>query len=664
MLLRLGWAVDLVEDTPDLSLGALTAAIDDLEAALRVEGDHLRPVHAARARLARSTGDTPGLGRELAAWDATPLHPRRDCAACEAVEQAGLVLEDDPDRALLLAGRVLEGELTCGEGPASAAALDADLRLARGDVDTAVVSLRRAWQHSAESLAAADTVSACLRLLLRLGNPDRAVDLLLPRLGWLEELRTPRERMWFAATAGFVLEAADAMGFSPAEVGGRPCREVAAELRQGALDLADAFDARYRSTVTSAALAAAHDRGLVVDRPTLPPTRLPRPTGAAWRGGTATVAPTTGVLERAALVRAGLATVDADLEGHVRAWLRDRESLAPPAAAREWAAVSLLDRTAAQDVDDPTRQRALLGSALDAARRADDQAGVARCSGELALLDVAAGDRIDVARVRGRVRACAERLEASGDDAEAGALWRRLAWLGRSPDPAGHLDRAAAACRRAGLEDRSMLCTIEAATVRTAAGSPDDTPELDAAESAVLDRSVLHAMVLDARARLARAAGDLDGAASLLRRGLAPRRLPDRLRHSLLLSLGEVLVDQGAWDRLEAPGADVVAGAVRTGDPVLLAHGQRLLGLAYLGTGRAGRGRRAARGRGPRARPARPGARGHDPVGARRGPRGRGAVAGRPHLVRDGIRGVRGRGAHGGGRPLPLAGGHRRVGCR
>ena len=289
VLLRLGWAVDLVEDTPEMSLGALTAAIDDLETALRAEGDHLRPVHAARARLARSTGDAPGLGRELAAWDAAPLHPRRDCAACEVVEQAALVEDDDPDRALLLVGRVLEGELTCGEGPTSAAAVDAHLRLARGDVDTAVVSFRRAWQLSADSPTAADAVAACLRALLRLGNPDRAVDLLLPRLGWIDELRTPRERMWFAATAAFVLEVGDAMGFAPAEVGGRPCGQVAAGLREGALELASAFDARYGSTVISAALAAAHDGGLVVDRPTLPPTRLPRPTGSAvgrrHRGG-------------------------------------------------------------------------------------------------------------------------------------------------------------------------------------------------------------------------------------------------------------------------------------------------------------------------------------------------------------------------------------------
>ena len=166
--------------------------------------------------------------------------------------------------------------------------------------------------------------------------------------------------MWFAATAAFVLEVADAMGFAPAEVGGRPCREVAAGLREGALDLAGAFDARYRSTVTSTALAAAHDPGLVADRPTLPPTRLPRPTGSGWGGGTPGVEPTTGVLERAALVRAGLATVDADLEAHLRAWVRDRESLAAPATATEWAAVSLLDRTAAQDVDDPAHRRALL----------------------------------------------------------------------------------------------------------------------------------------------------------------------------------------------------------------------------------------------------------------------------------------------------------------
>ena len=155
-------------------------------------------------------GGAPGLGRELAAWDAAPLDPRRDCAACEVVEQAALVEDDDPDRALLLVGRVLEGELTCGEGPASAAAVDAHLRLARGDVDIGggVVPPRVA--------ALGGLAHGCRRGRLvpaRAAAPGqprpRRRPAALPRLGWIDELRTPRERMWFAATAAFVLEVGD-----------------------------------------------------------------------------------------------------------------------------------------------------------------------------------------------------------------------------------------------------------------------------------------------------------------------------------------------------------------------------------------------------------------------------------------------------------------------
>ena len=53
----------------------------------------------------------------------------------------------------------------------------------------------------------------------------------------------------------------------------------------------------------------------------------------------------------------------------------------------QWAAVSLLDRTCAQDSGGPERHRALLDAALEAAHRAGDGVAVARAEGEIALLD-------------------------------------------------------------------------------------------------------------------------------------------------------------------------------------------------------------------------------------------------------------------------------------
>ena len=93
-------------------------------------------------------------------------------------------------------------------------------------------------------------------------------------------------------------------------------------------------------------------------------------------------------------------------------------------------------------------------------------------------------------------------------------------------------------------------------------------------------------MALDGRARLARGTGDLDAAVLLLQRALAVRGAPRRTRLTELAELCDVRVDQEAWAELEESAADLVAAATRDRDPVLLALGQRFLGLAYVETGR------------------------------------------------------------------------------
>ena len=505
VLWRLKWAVDLIEDLPQVGLDALVAAIEDVEQVFRGDGYHLRPVHAARA--------------------------------------------------LELVAPVVAGDLSCGDEPRACLSIDARLRLDRGDVDGAVGSFRRAWHLAKDDRGASDSVAACLRVLVTLGNADRAVDLLLPRLSWLDELQTPRQRMWFAATAAFVLEQAFARGLAPVTVGDRPVEEVAAELSGTASDIAAAFDARYASRVTSATLAAAHDAARVADEPTLPPTRIPAAGGGVELGGA--LPPSTGVLERGRVVREALESAGADLGPEVRAWLRDRDTVLPVETPQEWAAVSLLDRTAAQDAGGPDQQRRLLDSALAAAHRAGDPPALARADGEIALLDaVEATEPRAVAAAQQRARECAERLEASGADADAGGLWRRFAWFGRADDPAALLVRAAAAYERAGLAERRLLCDVE------------------------------QAMALDGRARVARSTGALDEAARLLEQARSAPGAPRRSRLAALVELCDVRVEQEAWAALEGPAADLVAAATQDHDPVLLAFGQRFLGLAYVETGR------------------------------------------------------------------------------
>jgi tetratricopeptide (TPR) repeat protein len=586
VLWRLKWAVDLIEDLPEVGLDALVAAIDDVEQVFRGDGYHLRPVHAARARLAQAVGDDASVEHELAAWLAEPRDSRSDCQACELREQARLVLASDPARALELVTPVVAGELTCGDEPRACLSIDAELRLDRGDVDGAVTSFRRAWHLAQDDPGASDSVAACLRVLVRLGNTDRAVDLLLPRLAWLDELHTPRQRMWFAATAAFVLDRATAAGLAPDDVDGRPVGEVTGELHRTATGIAEAFDARYGSTVTSTTLAAAHDAARVPNEPTLPPTRLPATAAGAGAPDEA-VPPSTDLLERARVVHDGLRSAGADLEPQTRAWLRDRDRILPVETPEQWAAASLLDRTSAPDAGGPEQHRALLDAALAAAHRAGDGVAVTRTEGELALLDAAGATHPEAAEAaRARARDCAQRLEAAGSDAEAGGLWRRIAWFGGADDPAPHLVRAAAAYERAGLDERRLLCAIEGAMATAMHDPARAAGILQSLEPEVAGTPLLASMALDGRARIARSTGDLDEAVALLQRARAVRGAPRRARLAELAELCDVRVDQEAWAELEAPAADLVAAATEARDPVLLAFGQRFLGLAYVETGR------------------------------------------------------------------------------
>lgn len=577
VLWRLKWAIDLIEDLPEVPLSALVAAIDDVEEVYRAEGAALRPVHAARARLAQHLGDRDAVARELSAWLAEPRDKHSDCQACEHRGQSRVVAPEDPARALALLAPVIDGDLTCGEEPCTSLADAALLRLHLGDVGGAVSAFRRSWHLAQDDPSAALNVGTCLRVLLRLGNTDRAIDLLLPRLGWLHDLPSPWARMWFSATAAHVLDRAAAVGLAPDEIDGRPVADVVRDLATTSDEIAAAFDARYSSTVVSQSLAAAHDPSLVPTEPTLPPTRLPAtaaPTGGRRSATRATAS--TDVLVRAQALSEALLTLDPATEDHVAAWLRDRATLLPVDTPEEWAAVGLLDRVSSVDAPDD-EHRAMLESAKEASQRGGDDVGVIRCDGELALLD----DGVD------RAREIAAHLESLGAHTEAGGLWRRL-FHRRGGGELRDLERAAGAYRAAQSHERALLCEVE--TAMALASTDPDPVSADARFSVLMpliqDIPVLRSMALDVRSRIANAAGDSDTALTHLRSALEGRGLPERARIPLLLGLCEVLVEQNTYDELEEPAADLVAAATRLRDPVLLAHGQRFLGLAYVETGR------------------------------------------------------------------------------
>ena len=457
------------------------------------------------------------------------------------------------------------------------------------------------------------------------------------RLGWLDELHTPSARMWFAATAAHVLDRAAVVGLALAEVDGRPVADVAADLRRTADGIAAAFDAlRVDSGLRGAGGRSRRRAG--ARRPTLPPTAA-----ASHRGGRAVARPPPSRRRTSSSRRMPCGPPSSR---STRAW-------------RTWWGRGCASATGSC----PSRRRRSgrpCRSSTGSARRMPGPSATAPCSTAPSTPPGAPGTRPGPCGARAswrssrsprarpatpdrragprRRRPCRGRPRSRGRASPGGGpragrgsgMWRRVAWFGIPDDPAGDIARAAAAYGTAGLHRRRLLCEVESAMALAPSDPAAASARLDATEPEVTDVPVLRAMLLDVRSRLARAAGDDDAGLAHVREALAVRGLPDRARLPCCSACARCS-SSAPTTSSSSPAADLVAAATRLRDPALLAHGQRFLGLAYVETGRPGRGSRAARGRAPGAARAHPCPRRPGRLGSRQRARRTRPVARRAH---------------------------------
>ncbi len=221
-------------------------------------------------------------------------------------------------------------------------------------------------------------LAACLRTVVLMGNTDRALDLLLPRVDRVEALTDPTERRWLAASAAWTLGHGLRLGMVPSRVAHDDVDAARARLDDLARGLcADDEDRAASSRPTTTGPSP---------RPGLPPTRLPLPpTGEAGLRAAASGDEVVALAERA---RAWRRTLDPALERLLHGWLETRERTLPlltePAHR---AAAALLDRSSVHLLRDPVRERLRLDEALAAAARGLDDEGVAHARCELLVLD-------------------------------------------------------------------------------------------------------------------------------------------------------------------------------------------------------------------------------------------------------------------------------------
>ncbi|WP_299447973.1 hypothetical protein [uncultured Phycicoccus sp.] len=489
---------------------------------------------------------------------------------------------DDPRRGLQLLEPVVSGRLACSHAPGAALAHDADLRSRLHDLDGAVASFRGAWPLVRDDPSRSEAVACCLRVLVRLGNTDRAVDLLLPRLAWLGTAQDETQRMWFAGTAAWVLRHGQRLGLAPDLVDGRAVADLQRDLAATARAVEGA-DAR---------LAAALDDDLVAPEPTLPPTRLP---GIDPHPGPTAPDPRSGddVVALARRVAAARRELEPGLERALRGWMAARDTVRPLLRSpAEWAAAASLDRSSSYLLRDPARERARLEDAEAAAERAGDAEGAAHARADLAVLEVRTTLRDHgpgsprTADARAAVHRSAADLEAAGHTEAAAAVWRWYALSTRPGDAVAVLERAAALYAAAGRPTRRALCLLDAAPFAASAGPGAVQALVDEAERTAADNPVIRAQALDLRARTARAVGDVETAVALHEQAVAASGTADAPRMTTLFAFCDLLVELGDWDRLERYAADALASAVRLRDPVALAVAQRHLGVAWVEAGR------------------------------------------------------------------------------
>lgn len=569
VLWLLKWAPTQMLALPQVALDEVERAVDDLEDVYRRNGYARRPVLGFRARLAKQRGAHEELSRVVAQWTAEPRDDLSDCLACDTAEQ-GLAWErSDRGRALAAWKPLFDRDQRCTEEPQRVRAHAALLSLDADDPTAAASHLTAAWEIARSESRNNEAVAYCLVTWTRMGNVDRALPALLDRVGWLDEIATPADRMTWAAAATLVLDAASAGGIAPDEVAGRPRGEVREEWHRTATGLAAAFDARNGTSYCSDRVVDWLDLDRVSAAPHLPPVRL-------RRDGRKELPRPTSIAAHAEALTTALLGFDPGVPALLAAWVRHRDELLASASPEDEEHVALLDRHAAMQSGDPAT---LLDRAAQAARGTGDEVALLRIEAErLSLLDEGQ------ARVE-RLSEIAEELGGRGRHLDAAAVWRTAARHVEAHAEAERMSLAAAEAARAdGDRAREGLAVIEAA--RYAHASPDHAADLlRRARPLVEGEPALRLMADDLEARLLAAVGRRDDAIDILQRSLATDQSPVYATSSRLL-LCDLLTDADRLEELLGVSGRVVDDAVELEDPVVLALGQRFHGLALIDAGR------------------------------------------------------------------------------
>ena len=580
------WAMDRVINIPEVSLSTARQMITDVGMRIAAEGYSERPVAQQWTVLAEMAGTTDERDSWLGRWQVAPRDELADCLACEAALLGSIAAGDDEhEQALDVWSPVISGEETCAEQPHLVLSEAVDSLVRTDHIDAAIAAHQRGWRLTKNDPQFAVAMGRQLMFLVRSGYIREAVDRLLPRLGWQDDLRLSSDRMYFSGIAAAILTAGQRIGATPDLIDGEPAAEAIADLEDTATKIAGRFDDRNGTSVVSEQLARISD-----------PT--PYPTVIMIGGLIADhdEEQTTGTdpIELADRLRTALDR-GADAIDLVDLWERLRNApqhQAEPGQSDQqlWRARAYLDRQLGQHrLAEPERARAVLDDAAAAAERGAD-------AEQAFLIDVArigllpqqtAGDPEFDARWSTALQGVDEMVATGHSETAAKAL------LGLS-GPAAPEERSALLNRAAELfdvaGDHGWALFTRATAIGTAIDPHDADERLQRIQQQAVDggHDAAALQALSIRARLAAAAEDPATAGNLY---LEADELAGTagLRFDLGTRYGQVttLLDLQDWQSAHDAAAKLITEAGRERDLRPRLYGGWLLAIAEQQLGNA-----------------------------------------------------------------------------
>jgi tetratricopeptide (TPR) repeat protein len=253
---------------PEVPLSRTYDVLDDMERRYRAGGHSLHAVFQHRWLVADHVGDRTA-DDWFARWSAAPRDGNSDCVGCDPTSKVEhLAASGRDEEAVALATPVLAGRLTCVEQPQSILTELLLPYLRTGRLAEAADAHRRAYRRLQGNIADLTGIATHVTFCALTGNEARGLEIVERHLGWLDSPPSPYAAMWFAASAGLLLDRL--AGTHPQLTVRRAGTEVAAaplaaELAEFARGVAARFDARNGSSRIGDLVAARLDAERLVE---------------------------------------------------------------------------------------------------------------------------------------------------------------------------------------------------------------------------------------------------------------------------------------------------------------------------------------------------------------------------------------------------------------